>query len=272
MADNFGIRLTLRNLDDATLQLAIDRQEEMIGTTPTMKPILAPGLVQFRAERDRRLNANISSVLGGAFATDLDEPAESSRAVYSTPVKVVPTVAEGRSKRVRLEPDHFNNQTKPLAVEADAIKRHRGPSLHDKMRKIPEFRCVMEQFEQNKMTIRTNAMQFSCPLLVADEVAKGNYNDNDAEFLLRTQMKQVALADDGIEYDFARIKSYIRDRMGQELVSPVSGEPMRGHVSFTEIQKTKSGDVVYMGQGVNRVPKMRVRTWQPTLNPTRRPA
>lgn len=276
MANNFGIRLTLRNMDDNALQLAIDRQEELISITPAMKPIIEPGLAQFREERDRRLNANIGLVLDNVFASDVDEPvggtsdeASRGKAVYTTPIRA-PTVAQGRSKRVRMEPDHFDNQSKPLAIEADALKRHK-PSLHDKMYKRPEFRCLMDQMEQNKVTIKTNAARLSCPLLVADEVAKGNYNDNDADFLLRTQMKQVAVADDGYQYDFARIKSYIRDRMGQALLSPVTGEPMSGQVYFTETLRTKSGDVIYTGQGVNRVPKVRVRAWQPTLNPERRP-
>ena len=264
MADNFGIRLTLRNLDDETLQLAIDRQEEMMGITPAMKPIIEPGLDQFRAELDRRLNANIDTVLDEVF----DVP--TSKEVYTTPVRA-PTVAKGRSKRMRLEPDHFDNQAKPLAFEADALKRQKGPTLHDKMYKRPEFRCLMDQMEQNKVTIKTNAVRLSCPLLVADEEAKGNYNDNDADFLLRTQMKQVAVADDGHEYDLSRIKTYIRDRMGQALVSPVTGEPMSGQVYFTETLKTKGGDTVYTGHGVNRVPKMRVRAWTPALNMARRP-
>ena len=285
MVDKSGTQsvacISLNHLDDAALQLAIDRQEEMISITPSMGPILEPALVQYRAERDLRLNAKIESILGDCFVNEKGEITDStpsstkgaasgSKRVYTTPIKT-PTIAKGRGKRVRFEPDHFDNQTKPLAFEADALKRQKGPSLHEKMRRLPEFRIVMDQFEQNKLTIKHNAANLACPLLVADEVARGNYNENDADFMLRTQMKQVAMADDGHEYDFDRIKAYIRQHMDSALLSPVTGEPMTGQVYFTEPVKDRTGQIIYTGKGVDRVPKVKVRAWQPTLNPPKRP-
>lgn len=285
MVDQLGTQsvacISLNHLDDAALQLAIDRQEEMISVTPSMGPILEPALVQYRAERDLRLNAKIGTILGDCFVNEKGEIAAStpsntkgtapgSKRIYTTPIKT-PTLAKARGKRVRFEPDHFDNQTKPLAVEADALKRQKGPSLHEKMRKYPEFRVLMDQFEQNKLTIKHNAANLACPLLVMDEKAKGDYNENDADFMLRTQMKQVAVADDGHEYDFDRIKAYIRQHMDSALLSPVTGEPMTGQVYFTEPVKDRTGQIIYRGKGVDRVPRVIVRAWQPTLNLPKRP-
>ena len=119
-------------------------------------------------------------------------------------------------------------------------------------------------------------------VLVRDERAKSNPDEtdadflmrtqNDAEFLLRTQMKQVAMADDGYEYDFDRIKAYIRQHVSRELRSPTTGQPMTAHVYFTVPVKDRAGEIIYTGKGVNRTPKMNVRAWLPTLNPPKRPA
>ena len=74
------------------------------------------------------------------------------------------------------------------------------------------------------------------------------------------------MADDGHEYDFDRIKAYIRQHMDSALLSPVTGEPMTGQVYFTEPVKDRTGQIIYTGKGVDRVPKVIVRAWQPTLN------
>ena len=76
-----------------------------------------------------------------------------------------------------------------------------------------------------------------------------------------------AVADDGHKYDFVRLKEYIRAHIGQRLVSPITKEPMSAHVLFTYPVKNRYGNVIYVGSGEEKQPKLETITWQPTLNP-----
>lgn len=106
-------------------------------------------------------------------------------------------------------------------------------------------RVMREQLKQNLHIIKQYASTQSCPLLRAESVASGTFVEDNLKSLLSTQMKQVALAGDGIEYDFAAIKSYIRKNVSRQLVSPVTKQPMsfkvyyvaRGRDSYGKIQK-----------------------------------
>ena len=171
--DTLEMRLDQQALDDDALQKAIEDQEALIDRMPSMEPMLLPALCQWRAERDRRLDATVGVVLGNErIVADSEDEAN---------------IATGRSKRVRHTTDHYGNT-------AGSTK---CPTLREQMRKHPEFGASVEQFEQNKVTIKRQALELACPLLVADEVARGNYSENDLKCLLRTQMKQVAVAGDG---------------------------------------------------------------------------
>ena len=241
--DTLEMRLDQQALDDDALQKAIEDQEALIDRMPSMEPMLLPALCQWRAERDRRLDATVGVVLGNErIVADSEDEAN---------------IATGRSKRVRHTTDHYGNT-------AGSTK---CPTLREQMRKHPEFGASVEQFEQNKATIKRQALELACPLLVADEVARGNYSENDVKFLLRTQMKRVAVADDGHKYDFVRLKEYIRAHIGQRLVSPITKEPMRAHVLFTYPVKNRYGNVIFVGSGEEKQPKLETITWQPTLNP-----
>ena len=240
--DTIAMRLDLQALDDDALQKAIEDQEALINCMPSMESMLLPALRQWRAERDRRLDATVGVVLGNErVVADSEDEAN---------------IATGRSKRVRHATDHYGR-----------VGSTKCPTLHEQMRKHPEFGASVEQFEQNKAVIKRQALELACPLLVADEVARGNYSENDLKCLLRTQMKQVAVAGDGYQYDFVRIKEYIREHIGQRLVSPVTGEPMIEQVCFTLPIRNRFGNVVYVGTGKEKLPKLETMTWRPPLNP-----
>jgi hypothetical protein len=85
---------------------------------------------------------------------------------------------------------------------------------------------------------------------------------------MRTQIKQVAMASDGNQYDFTRIKAYIREcnAKGVMLRSPVTGEEMSCEVRFTQPVKNRWGNVVFVGHGREKMPKLDVKTWEPALN------
>ena len=240
--DTLDMQLDLQALDDDALQKAIEGQEALIDCTPSMEPMLLPALRQYYAERDRRLDATVGVVLGNErIVADSEDEAN---------------IATGRSKRVRHATDHYGNT-------AGSTKR---PTLREQMRKHPEFGASVEQFEQNKAMIKRQALELACPLLVADEVARGNYSENDLNFLLRTQMKRVAVADDGHQYDLVRLKQYIRAHIGQRLVSPITKQPMSAQVRFAEAVTNRYGSKVCVGSGMDKVSKYETQTWRPTLN------
>lgn len=298
MANAFDIRMDLRNLADEELCKAIDDQEELIFRTPSVEPAIMPALREYRAERDRRLDEKIGAIVDNAMGdsesvtttpapapeaeaeTDsttlrrspstvinVNTPPEENRALKHQCVVRSKTIAKGRSKRMRSTTDHYDPSGKLLACQTNQ-KGFRPGSIRDRMRKHPEFSATMAQFDENKATIKRQALQLACPLLCADEVRKGNYNENDPEFLLRTQIKQVAMAADGHQYDFSRIKAYIRERnaKGVMLRSPVTGEQMSGEVHFTQPVRNRLGAVVTVGNGLSKLPTLEVKTWTPALN------
>lgn len=295
MTNVFDLRMDLRELADEDLRKAIEDQEDLIERTPSVAPAIAPTLSQYRAERDRRLDEKINAIVNnvvddaGLGLAPEPEPApvpdqaalrrspSTVINVYTTPDKnsitkhrrVVrsKTITEGRSKRMRLTTEHYDPEAKLLACQTKHVG-FKPRSIQDRMRKHPEFSVLMAQFDQNQATIKRNALNLACPLLCADEVRKGQYKDNDIEFLLRTQIKQVAMAADGEQYDFSRIKAYIREcyAKGQMLRSPVTGEQMASYVRFLQPVKNRWGNVVSVGHGEEKMPKWEVKTWQPALN------
>ena len=84
--DTLAMRLDLQALDDDALQKVIEDQEALIDCTPSMEPMLLPALREFRAERDRRLDATVAVVLGNEGVVADSEEAN---------------IATGRSKRVQ---------------------------------------------------------------------------------------------------------------------------------------------------------------------------
>jgi hypothetical protein len=295
MANAFNIRMDLRNLADEDLHKAIEDQEDLIFRTPSMENAILPALREYRAERDRRLNDKINAIVDDAVGDselalapapgpDAErEPAAQHRgsstaiSVFSSPegnrapdcqtVARSKTIAQGRSKRMRSTTDHYDPSGKLLACQTKQSDFKR-PSIRDRMRKHPEFSATVAQFYENRETFKRQALQLACPLLCADEVRKGNYNENDAQFLLRTQIKQVGLAADGYQYDFSRIKAYIRESNSKAVMlrSPVTGEQMSCEVHFTQPVKNRWGNVVTVGHGLSKLPKLEVKTWMPALN------
>ena len=174
-----------------------------------------------------------------------------------------PDAALAAAAMVSQASEHVYNQETPL----ECAQRQKAHSHKDVLAMNDEVFYKHQQFEQNKAVIKRQALELACPLLVADEVARGNYSENDLKCLLRMQMKQVAVAGDGHQYDFVRIKQYIRKHIGQRLVSPVTGEPMIEQVCFTLPIRNRFGNVVYVGTGKEKLPKLETMTWRPPLNP-----
>lgn len=222
---------------------------------PTLEAAPAPLLNQAAMRRSPSTVINV-------YSTPKEDLTRKHRRVVRSK-----TVAEGRSKRVRFMTDHYDASGKLLACQTKQAGFKR-PSIRDRMRKHPEFSATMAQFDENRATIKRNALRLACPLLCADEVRKGQYKDNEIEFLLRTQIKQVAMAADGIQYDFSRIKAYIREcnAQGKMLRSPVTGEKMSCKVRFMQPVKNRWGNVVTVGHGAEKLPKWEVKTWEPALN------
>ena len=280
--DTFGIHMDMRDLDDVVLQKTIDNQEAMIAQTPSMQPMITPVLLQYIAERDRRKKEEINTIVANLECFSDEEnrvPTDgcaNNETAYETPVKkpVIATLnkastslaTSGRSKRIRHMTDHFSTESKPLAVQADKRRTSERSVLLGRMRKRPEFSATITQCEANKAVLMQTARELACPLLVADEVAKGTYRDDCFEVLMRTQMRQVAVADDGHQYDFVRLKQYIRARIGERLISPITKQPMGGQVRFTEAVTNRYGSKVCVGSGMDKVCKYETRTWRPTLN------
>lgn len=280
--DTFGIHMDMRDLDDALLQKTIDNQEAMIAQAPSMQPVIMPALRHYIAERDRRQTKEIDTIVANLECYSDEEnraPAHGcdyNGTAYETPVKK-PVIAKlhktpealatsERSKRVRHMTDHFSTESKPLAFQADKRRKSERSVLLAHMRKHPEFSATITQCEANKATIMQTARELACPLLVADEVAKGTYRDDCFEVLMRTQMREVAVADDGHRYDLVRLKQYIRAHIGERLVSPITKQPMSAHVRFAEAVTNRYGSKVCVGSGMDKVCKYETRTWRPTLN------
>ena len=71
---------------------------------------------------------------------------------------------------------------------------------------------------------------------------------------LGLQMSKVAIASDGLKYDFSQITKHIRKNMHRELRSPVTGESITAQVYYTiKCKKTK---------------KLKTMTWTPELYET----
>jgi len=280
--DTFGIHMDMRDLDDALLQKTIENQEAMIAQTPSMQPMIMPALLQYSAERDRRQKEEVDTLVANVEcysdeenrapthgrannATEYETP--DKKPVIATLHKTPPALStSGRSKRVRHMTDHFSTESKPLAVQADKRRKSERSVLLGQMRKHPEFSATITQCEANRATLMQAAREFACPLLIADEVAKGTYRDDCFEVLMRTQMRMVAVADDGHQYDLVRLKQYIRAHIGERLISPITKQPMSAQVRFAEAVTNRYGSKVYVGSGMDKVCKYETRTWRPTLN------
>ena len=141
----------------------------------------------------------------------------------------------GRTVRARSEPAKYGEQ--------------HDASFKDRFARFPkaERKALREQWKMNQTMrqsmnqttrmLREGALQNQCPLLIAKAKKRGDYDPRSLKGLLRTQMKCVARAGDGRNYDKKTLIAYIKENMEGRLVSPVTGEPMSALVLFAERQK-----------------------------------
>lgn len=160
---------------------------------------------------------------------------------------LVPPAEPGRSIRVRVAPTRFDANPKRKRVRTFTPEQKVQYDTNSVLR---------EQMRYNDDTIWKNAIAFSCPLLRAHKIEAGDFEENDLLSLLGTQMRQVAVADDGHQYDFGAIKAYIQANIDRQLVSPITKEPMTCSVRYTGPVRAKDGTLRKT---------LVVSTWRPDL-------
>ena len=115
------------------------------------------------------------------------------------------------------------------------------------------------QLRHNESLIAESARKFACPLLCLEQLERGEVLDGRRDSLLSTQMRRVAVADDGNRYDFEAIKRYVLKNMGTQLVSPITKQPMGAHVR-TVVRTAHTAHAAHK----DRVLRKEV-VWTPTL-------
>jgi len=244
----------LATLDDEQLKETIEDQQRMISKNPMMQCVLGPALEQCVAERKRRWEKSIRSVVpeNGAYTSD---DAAKLKAIKKEMKQAAIAPYRECGKRARTAPERFHQDPVPITTVPEYTEEEQHQANTN--------RLLQDQLAQNIKQLRERAMHLSCPLLVQDEGKKGDPGSGSAlDYLLRTQMQQVAVATDGYQYDFERIKKYIRENWHRQLVSPVTGEPMNAEVYFTKRERTKQNKVIANSPLVTSV-------WPPTPPPYR---
>lgn len=212
--------LGLCDLKDETLERAICEHTRLIADDPAMEEYLGPALRQHQAERQRRAEA--AEAAEAATPSDDDD-----QYAYESPV-LVPKKAKltaSAERRVRFAPSRY-------AEEAAALVKR--PPTREERAQFEANQTMREQMRQNAEIIRKRAEEFSCPLLRAAKQAKGVNPNDSLTYLLDTQMKQVAVASDGHQYDFAALREYIKKGMNVRggPVSPITKQPISVEVRY----------------------------------------
>ena len=227
-----------------------------------MARFVAPALQQYRLERDRRLGRLISAAAdGSSLNAESEAPSDAGPPDDPEPLPLpitlvehelvretpVPVAEPGRSIRVRVAPTRFDANLKRQRVRIFTPEE----KAQDDTNKV-----WREQMRHNNDTIWKNATAFSCPLLRADKIAAGDFEEGNLRSLLGTQMRQVVVADDGQQYDLGAIKAYIQANMDRRLVSPTTNEPMTCSVRYAGNTRGNDGTLRKT---------LEVRTWRPDL-------
>jgi len=238
--------LALDVLDDVTLWSAINEQQRLIASNPEMEQYVGPALLQHLAERDRRSELD-NAVLAELEINVPDDDVcdlldqcirEGEGAGYAE--------ACGRSGRVRTQVARFG---------AASPRIHQSLTSEERLQ-ARSNQILRTQIAQNDVTIRTTAVEYSCPLLHAQLQAGGGVNDNRRKFMLSAQMKRVAVANYGHRYDFSAIRSYISKNVDAQ-----------GMVSSPVTKRHMSGVVHYMAKRVDRKNRVKwvAKQWSPDM-------
>ena len=107
----------------------------------------------------------------------------------------------------------------------------------------------------NEERIRQTAEKYSCPLLRAAKEVEGVMPNDSLEYLLATQMKQVAVASDGHQYDFAALRAHIikgmLDHRGP--LSPITKRPLELVARYTAYKRDSKTGIPIEGSLVTKV-------------------
>ena len=178
----------------------------------------------------------------------------STSGTYESPVSVPQkaTLGDSAERRVRFAPCRFAED------QAASIKR---PPTRAEKAQAEHNRVLKEQMLVNEENIRSTAEKYACPLLRAAKEEAGIMPSDSLEYLLSTQMKQVAVASDGQQYDFAALRAHIlkgmRDPRGP--LSPITKRPLKPEVRYTAKKRDSKTGVVMEGILVTKV-------WKPELD------
>jgi|SaaInlV_125m_DNA_1040241.scaffolds.fasta_scaffold06875_1 hypothetical protein len=237
--------LDVKSMDNEALRAAIEDQKALIARIPSMAPVLSHALNQCGAELQSRLEAQVGAAVCDAQpaphaeAEAAQEACQSPTAAtnfYTTPVRKAafaekPATLGQNAKRARVAPTRFADEHNAVFTN-DMVLLTKDERA---MRVLLDNQRAL--FEENQKTIRDNFFKLMCPLLRLDEEAAGTYSETSTSCLERVQMKRVCLADDGHRYDFERLKRYIRDNTGKQLLSPVTHQPMSSSIEFTAVDR-----------------------------------
>ena len=216
----FLARLAMEALSDAALATETGNLKKLAAENPTMRSHIEPLVERHEAERLRRsvaekakpeVVAEVAEVAAGALALDQAHEALSAR-----------------SGRARTAPCRFGS-ARSLPVP-DPSQQHLSP---EEEAQRDANRVMKVQLRHNESLIAESARNFACPLLCLEKLERGEVLDDRRDSLLSTQMRRVAVADDGNRYDFEAIKRYVLKNMGTRLVSPITKQPMGAHVRTT---------------------------------------
>lgn len=231
--------LELRALKDETLESAIAEQQRLIASNPDMEQYLGAALRQHLAERERRAREPPAPAPATPLPPDEDHE-DDEQYSYESPV-LAPSKAErtaSAERRVRFMPSRYAEESSGI------VKR---PPTREERAHAEANQTMREQMRQNEESIRKSAMEFSCPLLRAAKQAEGVEPNDSMAYLLQTQMKQVAVASDGYQYDFAALRAHIKKGLSLPggPLSPITKRSISVEVRYAPKKRDqKTGQVV----------------------------
>ena len=183
---------------------------------------------------------------------DDDDASEQSERLESAP-DVAEYTTDASVKRLRSKPSKYREPASPTNDRFARFRKADRPMLRQQWQMNKNMHKHLQQTSQ---VLRAGTLQHQCPLLVQKAKKRGDYDPRSLKSLLRTRMKCVARADDGLCYDKNTLIAYIKENMEGRLVSPVTRQPMTALVLFAERQKGKPDE-------------WKTSKWVPTFAPLR---
>jgi len=247
--------LGLCDLTDETLERAIHEHTRLIAENPAMEEYLGPALRQHQDELERRAKgANSEASEASESPEAATPPDEEDQYAYESPV-LVPEKAKltaSAERRVRFAPSRYAEEAVPL-VKRTLTRAEKA--------QLEANQTMREQMKQNAEIIRKRAEELSCPLLRAAKQKKGVDPNDSLTYLLDTQMKQVAVASDGHQYDFAALREYIKKGMSVRggPVSPITKQPISVEVRYAPKKRDPKTGLPIEKERVTKV-------WRPNMD------